>query len=110
MVELLESRRTSTRRTPKSEAGQEDASAVPPHVLNILATHTAEWAGPEFFCVGRDGQRMTGNALYQAFVRARKLVGLSIAFHDLRHTGQSPPRCRCLPADLEESRLGHFVR
>src|SRR5665647_2084427 len=24
--------------------------------------------GPEFFCVGRDGKRMRGNTIYQAFV------------------------------------------
>ncbi|WP_239062880.1 tyrosine-type recombinase/integrase [Streptomyces sp. SID13031] len=47
------------------------------------------WTKPEFFFVGRDGHRMRGNAVYQAFVRARKKVGLTLTFHDLRHTGQS---------------------
>jgi integrase len=42
-----------------------------------------------FFFIGRDGQRMRGKAIYQAFVRARKKVGVDITFHDLRHTGQS---------------------
>ena len=46
-----------------------------------------EYVGSGF--IGRDGQRMRGNAVYQAFVRARKRVGLGISFHDLRHTGQS---------------------
>lgn len=39
--------------------------------------------------MGRDGQRMRGNAVYQAFVRARKKVGVEISFDDLRHTGLS---------------------
>jgi integrase len=104
-VELLESP-DKYEKDPKSEAGKRTVT-VPPHVLHILATHAAEWAGPEFFCVGRDGKRMSGNALYQAFVRARNLVGLSIAFHDLRHTGQSlAAAAGASVADLKK-RLGH---
>ena len=32
---------------------------------------------------------MSGNAFYEAFVRARKQVGIDLSFHDLRHTGQT---------------------
>lgn len=31
---------------------------------------------------------MRGNTIYQASVRAREQVELTIAFHDLRHTGK----------------------
>jgi hypothetical protein len=53
---------------------------VPPHVLPLLRQHTADFAGPEFFCVGRDGKRMRGNTIYQAFVRARNRVGVEMRF------------------------------
>jgi integrase len=104
-VELLESPE-KYEKDPKSEAGKRPV-AVPPHVLPVVAEHAAEWAGPEFFFVGRDGQRMRGNAVYQAFVRARKEVGLTISFHDLRHTGQSlAAAAGASLADLKR-RLGH---
>lgn len=50
---------------------------------------------------------MRGNAVYQAFVRARGKVGVDIAFHDLRHTGQS--LAAAAGANLAELklRLGH---
>jgi integrase len=50
---------------------------------------------------------MSGNAVYQAFVRARKLVGLSIAFHDLRHTGQSLAAAAGASVPDLKKRLGH---
>jgi integrase len=86
-VELLESPR-KFEKDPKTDAGKREVS-VPPHAWPHLVAHAEEFAGPEFFFVGRDGHRMRGNAIYQAFVRARKKVGLDISFHDLRHTGQS---------------------
>ncbi|WP_158603060.1 tyrosine-type recombinase/integrase [Jiangella rhizosphaerae] len=50
---------------------------------------------------------MRGNAVYQAFVRARTKVGVDIAFHDLRHTGQSlAAAAGATLADLKK-RLGH---
>jgi integrase len=69
-----------------------------------LVTVSKNWV---FFCVGKDGKRMRGNAIYQAFVRARKRVGLNISFHDLRHTGQSLAAATgATLADLK-MRLGH---
>lgn len=104
-VELLESPE-KYEKDPKSAAGKRTV-AVPPHVLPVLAEHAADWAGPEHFFVGRDGQRMRGNSVYQAFVRARNSVGLAIAFHDLRHTGQSlAAAAGASLADLKR-RLGH---
>lgn len=104
-VELLESP-TRYEKEPKSEAGKRTVT-VPPHVLDILKTHAQEFAGDELFFVGRDGQRMRGNALYQAFVRAREKAGVSLAFHDLRHTGQSLAAASGANlADLRK-RLGH---
>jgi hypothetical protein len=41
----------------------------------ITQAHANDFAGPEFFCVGRDGKRMRGNTICQAFVRARNRVG-----------------------------------
>ncbi|MEV8376732.1 tyrosine-type recombinase/integrase [Kribbella sp. NPDC056861] len=86
-VELLESPK-KFEKEPKTQAGKREIS-VPPHVWPLLTAHADEFAGPEFFFIGKDGNRMRGNAVYQAFVRARKKVGLTLTFHDLRHTGQS---------------------
>ncbi|TDD19350.1 hypothetical protein E1218_24240 [Kribbella turkmenica] len=91
-VELLESPRKFDK-DPKTQVGKREV-AVPPHVWPLLTAHAEEFAGPEFFFIGRDGQRMRGNAIYQAFVRARKKDGLTLTFHDLRHTGQMTPRSR----------------
>lgn len=104
-VELLESP-TKFEKDPKSDAGKRVVT-VPPHVMPYLRDHAKEYAGSEFFFVGRDGQRMRGNAVYQAFVRARKIVGVSLAFHDLRHTGQS--LAAATGANLVDlrKRLGH---
>jgi len=50
----------------------------------------ATWAGPDRVFVGRDGRPMRGDAVRQAFDRARRQVGLpGFRFHDLRHTGQT---------------------
>jgi integrase len=104
-VELLESG-VKYEKEPKSEAGKRTVN-IPPHVLPVLRVHAEQFGGPEFFCVGKDGKRMRGNAIYQAFVRARKRVGLDISFHDLRHTGQSLAAATgATLADLK-MRLGH---
>jgi integrase len=86
-VELLESPKM-VEKDPKTDAGKR-AISVPPHVWPTVVEHSEKWAGPVFFFVGRDGQRMRGNAVYQAFVRARSKVGVDATFHDLRHTGLS---------------------
>src|SRR5690606_36268695 len=104
-VELLESSQAYDK-DPKTDAGKRDVN-VPPHVLTFLKIHAEQWAGTEYFFVGRDGNRMRGNAVYQAFRRARAKVGLDIAFHDLRHTGQSlAAAAGATLADLKK-RLGH---
>lgn len=104
-VELLESP-VSFEKDPKSAAGKRTVT-VPPHVLPILEAHLEEFAGPEFFTVGRDGKRARGNTVYQAFVRARNKVGVDISFHDLRHTGQTlAASTGASLADLKQ-RLGH---
>ncbi|MEI2765259.1 MAG: tyrosine-type recombinase/integrase [Dermatophilaceae bacterium] len=77
-VELLESP-VKFEKEPKSDAGKRTVS-VPPHVLPVLREHALPFAGPEFFTVGRDGRRASGNTVYQAFVRARRRVGVDIAF------------------------------
>jgi integrase len=58
--------------------------------------------------VSRDGSPMRGDAVYQAFVRARTKVGLpGLSFHDLRHTGQTLAAATgATLADLKR-RLGH---
>ena len=87
-VELLETRQAFDA-PPKTDAGMRTVS-VPPHVLPILIVHMAEWSGPDRVFIGRDGQPMRGDALRQAFVRARRKVGMpGFRFHDLRHTGQT---------------------
>jgi hypothetical protein len=96
-VELLESG-VKYEKEPKSEAGKRTVN-IPPHVLPVLRVHAEQFAGPEFFCVGKDGKRMRGNAIYQAFVRARKRVGLDISFHDYADVCVMPmfPGTSCSP-------------
>ncbi len=74
---------------PKTDAGKRTVT-VPPHVLPILAEHMATWAGPERVFIGRGGRPMRGDAVRQAFDRARRKVDMpGFRFHDLRHTGQT---------------------
>jgi hypothetical protein len=74
---------------PKTDAGKRTVS-IPPHVLPVLVEHKASWADPDRVFVGRDGRPMRGDAVRQAFNRARIAAGLpGLRFHDLRHTGQT---------------------
>jgi integrase len=62
------------------------------HVLPILAVHMREWAGTDRVFIGRDGKPMRGDAVRQAFTRARRKADMpGFRFHDLRHTGQTLP-------------------
>ena len=104
-VELLEEP-TRFEKDPKSAAGRRSVT-IPPHVLPLMQDHLDNYAGTEFFVVGRDGQRARGNTIYQAFVRARNAVGVDLAFHDLRHTGQSLAAATGAGLVDLKSRLGH---
>lgn len=104
-VELLEEP-TRFEKDPKSAAGRRTV-AVPPHVIPVLREHANEYAGDEFFFVDRNGARVRSNAVYQAFVRARKKVGVTISFHDLRHTGQSLAAATGASLVDLKQRLGH---
>lgn len=74
---------------PKTDAGKRTVT-IPPHVLPILAAHMETWAGKDQVFIGRDGRPMRGDAVRQAFDRARRKVGMpGFRFHDLRHTGQT---------------------
>jgi integrase len=92
---------------PKTDAGYRTV-AVPPHVLPLLQEHLDRYAGPERIFVGRDGLPMRGDAVRQAFERARRKVGMDgFRFHDLRHTGQTlAAAAGASLADLMK-RLGH---
>jgi integrase len=92
---------------PKTEAGKRTV-AIPPHVVPVIEVHLGEFAGADRLFVSRDGTPLRGNTLYQAFVRARVKVGLPhLAFHDLRHTGQTlAAQTGATLADLMR-RLGH---
>ena len=91
---------------PKSDAGKRPVS-IPPHVLPILAEHLELWAGPEFLFVDQQGYRVNGATIYRAFVRARTRLGLSLSFHDLRHTRSTMAAAAGASlADLKR-RLGH---
>lgn len=104
-VELLESP-VAFDADPKTDAGKRPVS-IPPHLRPYLMEHVEKWAGDPWLFVGRDGRRMRGNAVYQAFVRARKRVGVDVSFHDLRHTGQTlAASTGATLADLKK-RLGH---
>jgi integrase len=77
-------------------------------VLPILHQHMAEWAGPERVFVGRTGAPMRGDAVRQAFARARRTAGMTdFTFHDLRHTGST--LAAAAGATLKDlmRRLGH---
>jgi integrase len=92
---------------PKTDAGKRTV-AIPPHVLPILAEHMSSWAGRERVFVGRTGKPMRGDAVRQAFTRARKRVGMDqFTFHDMRHTGQT--LAAATGATLKDlmKRLGH---
>lgn len=105
-VELLESP-VAFDKAPKSNAGGREIN-VPPHVLPILAEHLASWAGPERVFVGRAGQPMRGDAIRQAFARARSLVGMKgFTFHDLRHTGATLAAATGATTKDLMKRLGH---
>ena len=106
-VEPLHASGRAHDKDPKTEAGKRTI-AVPPHVIPVIRLHLDEYAGKERLFISRDGSPLRGNALYQAFVRARKRVGLDkLAFHDLRHTGQTlAAQTGATMADLMK-RLGH---
>lgn len=105
LAELLESA-VKYEKAPKSAAGVRTV-AIPPHVIPLLDEHLRRWAGVEHLFESKTGLPLTGNALYQGFVRARKRVGVDLTFHDLRHTGQSlAAAAGANLADLKR-RLGH---
>jgi integrase len=105
-VEPLRAPAKAHDKDPKSEAGKRTI-AIPPHVVPVVRLHLDEYAGTERLFVSRDGSPLRGNTLYQAFVRARKKVGIELTFHDLRHTGQTlAAQTGATMADLMK-RLGH---
>jgi integrase len=105
-VEPLHAPTDAHDKDPKSEAGKRTI-AIPPHVVPLVRLHMEEYAGKERLFVSRDGSPLRGNTLYQAFVRARTKVGVDLAFHDLRHTGQTlAAQTGATMADLMK-RLGH---
>jgi integrase len=105
-IELLESARAFDG-PPKTDAGRRTVT-IPPHVLPVLREHVATWAGPERVFVGRDGEPMRGDAMRQAFTRARLRVGMTgFTFHDLRHTGQTLAASTGATIKDLMKRLGH---
>jgi len=87
-IELL-SRPQAFDAPPKTDAGKRTVN-IPPHVLPVLAAHMETWAGSDRVFIGRDGRPMRGDAVRQAFNRARLKTGMpGFRFHDLRHTGQT---------------------
>jgi integrase len=103
--ELLESP-VKFEKDPKTAASRREVS-IPPHILPVVAEHARTWAGPTLFFVDAHGQRLNGDTVYKAFVRARRKVGITISFHDLRHTGSTlAASAGASLADLKR-RLGH---
>jgi integrase len=92
---------------PKTDAGKRTV-AVPPHILPFLAEHMERWAGADRVFVGRDGRPMRGDAVRQAFDRARRKAGMpGFRFHDLRHTGQTLAAATGATVKDLMRRLGH---
>jgi integrase len=105
-VELLESP-VAFDADPKTDAGKRTV-AIPPHVLPVLAEHIATWSGDPRVFVGRDGGPMRGDAVRQAFDRARRKAGMpGFRFHDLRHTGQTLAAATGATTKDLMRRLGH---
>src|SRR6266436_7040282 len=66
------------------------------------------WAGPDRVFVGRDDRPMCGDAVRQAFDRARHKAGMpGFRFHDLRHTGQTLAAATGATIKDLMCRLGH---
>ncbi|MGH3201974.1 MAG: site-specific integrase [Streptosporangiaceae bacterium] len=92
---------------PKTDAGKRTVT-IPPHVLPVLAEHMEKWSGPERVFVARDGRPMRGDAVRQAFDRARRKAGMpGFRFHDLRHTGQTLAAATGATVKDLMRRLGH---
>lgn len=92
---------------PKTDAGKRTVT-IPPHVLPVLAEHMEKWAGPQRVFVSRDGRPMRGDAVRQAFDRARRKAGMpGFRFHDLRHTGQTLAAATGATVKDLMRRLGH---
>jgi integrase len=92
---------------PKTDAGRRPVS-IPPHVLPFLAQHMTTWAGTNRVFIGRDGRPMRGDAVRQAFDRARRKTGMSgFRYHDLRHTGQTLAAATGATTKDLMRRLGH---
>jgi integrase len=92
---------------PKTDAGKRSVT-IPPHVLPILAVHMETWAGSDRVFIGRDGRPMRGDAVRQAFNRARRKAGIpGFRFHDLRHTGQTLAAATGATIKDLMRRLGH---
>jgi integrase len=106
-VEPLHAAKDAYDGDPKTQAGKRTVT-IPPHVMPVIRLHLDAYAGRERLFISRDGTPLRGNTLYQAFVRARKQVGMDdLTFHDLRHTGQTlAARTGASLADLMK-RLGH---
>jgi integrase len=105
-VELLATR-AAFDAEPKTDAGKRIVT-IPPHVLPVLAEHMASWAGPDRVFLGRDGRPMRGDAMRQAFDRARRKAGMpGFRFHDLRHTGQTLAAATGATIKDLMRRLGH---
>jgi len=60
---------------PKTDAGKPTVT-VPPHVLPVLSEHMASWARQDRVFIGRNGRPIRGDAMRQAFDRARRKVGM----------------------------------
>jgi integrase len=105
-VELLESGARFDG-PPKTKAGRRTVT-IPPHILPVLQAHLDKFAGLERMFVAVDGSPMRGDALRQAFDRAREAVGMpGFRFHDLRHTGQTLAAATGATVPDLMLRLGH---
>jgi len=101
-IELLESGEAFAG-DPKTDAGRRTV-AVPPHVLPVLREHLECWAGKERVFVGRTGAPMRGDAVRQAFTRARAKIGMhGFTLHDMRHWPDAGRRDRRDPQGSDEA-------
>ncbi len=97
--------------SPKSDAGVRDV-AIPPHLLQAIQDHVAEYAGSGrdglVFPAARTGEQIAHGTFFKIWDSARKAAGRpDLRFHDLRHTGAVlAAQTGATLAELM-SRLGH---
>jgi integrase len=96
---------------PKTERSRRTV-ALPPQVALVLASHLAQYVGPEpdalVFC-GPLGAPLRRGNFHKVWAKARDAAGIpdSLHFHDLRHTGNTLAAATGASTAELMARMGH---